>query len=53
MEPITNRVKVWTHFWGLTIEVKNFVFVIKVLVGLESTRLGCQVAEIGLNDPHD
>ena len=52
MALMTNRVKVWTHFQGLTIEVNNFAFVIKVLIGLESTRPGCQVAKIGLNDPH-
>ena len=32
------------------IETKNFAFVIKVLLSLETTCPDCQVAKIGLND---
>ena len=36
---MTNRVKVWKHFLGLSIETNNFAFEVKVILGLESTHL--------------
>ena len=51
MAPVTNRVKVWKYFEGLTIVTNNFAFEIKDMQGLESTRLGYQGPKIGLNGP--
>ena len=34
---MTNRVKVWKYFQGLTIETNNFASEVKVILGLEST----------------
>ena len=39
MAPMSNRVKVWKYFQGLTIETNNFAFEVKVILGLESTIL--------------
>ena len=36
MALMTNRVKVWRHFWGLTIETNSFAFGVKVMRGPES-----------------
>ena len=44
MDPLTNRVKVRIYFCGLTIEINNFAFQVKVIFGLESTLLGGLVA---------
>ena len=46
MAPVTNRVKVWIYFYGLTIEIKNFAFEVNAILGLESTLLGGWVAGI-------
>ena len=40
MGPLTNRVKVRIYFYGLTIEINNFAFEVKVILGLDSTLLG-------------
>ena len=53
MATTANMVKVWRYFYGLTIETNNFAFEIKVILGQQSTHPGCQVANIGLYDPHD
>ena len=37
--PIANRVKVWQYVYVLTIESNNFAFEVKVILGIESTRL--------------
>ena len=37
MAPITNRLKVWSHFYGLAIESNNFAFEVKAEFRLEST----------------
>ena len=37
MAPMTNRVKVLKSFHGLTIEINNFAFEVKFILGLEST----------------
>ena len=37
MGPLVNRVKVQIYFYGLTIEINNFTFEAKVILGLEST----------------
>ena len=37
MGPMTNRVKVRIYFYGLTIEINNFAFEVKVILGLKST----------------
>ena len=37
MGPMTNRVKVRIYFYGLTIEINNFAFEVKVILGMEST----------------
>ena len=34
MAPMTNKVKVWKYFQGLTIETNNFAFQVKVILGL-------------------
>ena len=52
MAPITNRAKVLKKFWGLLMASSNFAFEVKDILGLESTHLESQVAEIGLNGPH-
>ena len=44
--PLTNRVKVRIYFYGLTIEINNFAFEVKVIQGLESILLGGWLAEI-------
>ena len=46
MDPLTNRVKVRIYFYGLTIEINNFAFEVKVLFDPESTLLGGWVAGI-------
>ena len=46
MTPMTNRVKFWIYINSLTIETNNFAFDIKVILGLESTHLGCQMTKI-------
>ena len=48
---MTNRDKV-LRFKSLTIETNNFAFEIKVILGLKNIHPGCQVVEVGLNDPH-
>jgi len=35
MGPLTNRAKVRTYFYGLTIELNYFAFEVKVILGLE------------------
>ena len=40
MDPLTNRGKVRIHFYGLTFEINNFAFEVKVIFGPESTLLG-------------
>ena len=37
--PLTNRVKVRIYFYGITIEIDNFAFEVKVTIGLERTIL--------------
>ena len=37
MGPLTNRVQVQIYFYGLSIEMDNFAFDVKVIQGLEST----------------
>ena len=39
MDTLTNRVKVRIYFYGLTIEINNFVFEVKVILALECTIL--------------
>ena len=39
MAPKINRGKFWKYFQGFTIETNNFEFEVKVILGLESTRL--------------
>ena len=53
MVPTTNMVKVQKYFWGLLVATSNFNFEVKDILGLESTHLVSQVAEIGLHGPHD
>ena len=36
--PMTNRVKVWRYFKGLTIKTNNFAFEVKVDLSLNYTR---------------
>ena len=50
---MTNRVKVWKYFQGLTIETNNFAFEVKLKLGLESTRLDGYGAKIRLDGSHD
>ena len=45
-------IKVRRYFYGLTIEANNFAFEIKVILGLESTHPGCQVAKIELRSDY-
>ena len=52
MATTANMVKVWRYFYGLTIETNNFALEIKVILGLESTHPGFQVAKTGLNGTH-
>ena len=40
MGHLSNKVKVQIYFYGLTIEINNFDFEVKVILGLESTLLG-------------
>ena len=40
MGPLANKVKVRIYFYGLAIEISNFAFEVKVIVGLESTLPG-------------
>ena len=47
---MTNRVKVWKYFQGLTIETKNFAFEVNFIIGLESNLLDGYGAKIRLND---
>ena len=35
--------------WGLIIATNSFAFVVKAILGLESTHLESQVAKLGLN----
>ena len=53
MAPITNRVKVWKYFSGLTIDTNNFAFEVQVILSLENTYSDALGAKIVLNDPHD
>ena len=53
MAPITNRVKVWKYFSGLSIDTNNFAFEVQVILSLESNYPEGSGAKIGLNDPHD
>ena len=53
MAHMAYAVKVWWYFFGLTIKTKNFAFEIKVLLDVESTHPGCQMAKIGLHGPDD
>ena len=46
MAPVTNRVKVWIYFYGLSIDIKNFAFQVNAILGLESTLLGGWVTGI-------
>ena len=39
MCPMTNKVKFWIYFYGLTSETNNFAIEMKVIIGMESTRL--------------
>ena len=50
---MTNRVKVWKYFQGLTIKTNNFAFEVKHILSLESTRLDGYGAKIGINGPND
>ena len=50
---MTNRVKVWKYFQGLTIETNNYAFEVKFIPCLESTRLDGYGAKIGLNGPQN
>ena len=50
---MTNRVKVWKYFQGLTIETNNFASEVNFKLGLESTRLDGYGAKTGFNSPHD
>ena len=38
--PLSNRVNVRMYFYCLTIDINNFAFEAKVILGLESTLLG-------------
>ena len=40
MGSLSNRIKVRIYFYGLTIELNNFAFEVKVILVLESTLLG-------------
>ena len=53
MGPMSNRFKVQIYFYGLTIEINNFTFEVKVIPGMESTRIDESVAKIKSNDPQD
>ena len=53
MVSMANLGKVLRYFYGLDIETCNFIFEIKILLGLESTNPGCQVDKKKLNGPHD
>ena len=44
MELMTNMFKVKRYFFGIAIEINNFAFEIKAILGLEVTRPSCQVA---------
>ena len=52
-DPMTNRVKVWRYFKGVTKETNIFAFEVKVTIGMESTWPEDKVTKIGLNGPHD
>ena len=52
-DPMTNRVKVWKYFKGVTKETNIFAFEVKVKIGLESICPEDLVTKIGLNGPHD
>ena len=52
MAPLTNRVKVIRWILGLIIEISNFAFKVKIILGLESTRSDGYGAIIGLFGPH-
>ena len=53
MAPITNTIKFKRYLQGPAIDINNFAFEIKAILGLEVTRPRCQVAKIGLNSPYD
>ena len=53
MEHMTNTIKVRRYFQGLAIDINNFAFEIKVILGLEVTRQSCQVAKICSYVPFD
>ena len=53
MGTLANRIKVRIYFCGLTIEINNFAFEVKVTLGLKSTFLNKKGGKIGLNGPHD
>ena len=53
MTPMTNKVKLWGHFEGVTKEVNSFAFEGEVIIGLKNTHPDGYVAKIGLNDPKD
>ena len=51
--PLINRVKVQIYFYGLTIEIDNFAFEVKVILGLKRPFPDSKGAKIGLNGFHD
>ena len=53
MAPMTNTIKSKRYLQGLAIDIDNFAFEIKAILGLEVTRPSCQVTKIGLNVPWD
>ena len=50
MASITNRVKVQKQ---IEIEINNFAFEVKIILGQKSTYSDLYVAKIGLNGPED
>ena len=50
---MTNRDKVYKHFWNPILTTNNFAFEVKAILGVESTHLNSRVAKTGLNDPHE
>ena len=53
MAPMTNTIKFKRYFYGLAIDINNFAFEIKAILGLEVTGPSYQVPRIGLNGPCD
>ena len=53
MAPMTNTIKFKRYFQGLAIDINNFAFEIKAILGLEVTHPSCQVAKIEFNGPSD